>query len=134
MKKKKKRCELCRKRDHSLIECSDFSEHCSRPKICKCFCMADLCAKFFKVVKRCRKISSKETLSTAKDKLDDFQFLLDKALEYFFDHEARRLKSCSTKKKIRRLIKSCSYLEAKLDDYSEWDESSSDDDDEISNF
>ena len=130
-KKKKKRCDLCHKRDHYLIECLDLFEDCSKPKVCKYFCMADLCAKFLKVVKQCCKISSKETLSTTKDKLDDFQFFLEKALEYFFDLEGRRLKSCSTKEGIRQLIRSCFYLDKKLDDCFEWNESSSDDDDKI---
>ena len=131
-KKKKKKCELCQKHDHVMGDCPDFFEHCTKGDVCKYFCMADLCTKFLKLMKRLHKASSREKLHVAKEKLDDLECLLDDALEYLSEHKGRKLKSCSTKKGMRCLQKACTYLEEKYEDRFDLDESSSDDEEEWS--
>ncbi|MCO5551246.1 hypothetical protein L7F22_004745 [Adiantum nelumboides] len=124
--KKKKRCAICLKHDHVMGECPDFCEACTKGDVCKYFCMADLCTKFLKVVKRLLKASSREKMHVAKEKLDDLKCLLEDALEYLSEHKSRKVKSCSTRKGIRCLQKACEYLEEKYEKSSDWDESSDD--------
>ena len=54
-------------------------------------------------------------MDRAYGKLDDFEVFLEDAYEYHKEHEGTRCRSCSSKKRVRMLEKSCVKLREKYE-------------------
>ena len=125
-KKKKKGCAICRKPDHITDECPYISEECCMGDDCKKFCMVHMCTKLHRIIKKFYTASSYEKVKRVFEKLEDFEDVLESAYEYHECHMGCRCRSCSSKKRVKMLIKSCTKLREKYEDKFESDD---DDDD-----
>ena len=131
-KKKRKKCEICMKHDHDACECTYICKPCQKDNACAYWCMMELCMDFYKIIKKSHRASSYDSMERVLEKLNAFERLLEGAWDFLEGYEGRRVKSCSTKKGIRRLQKSCLHLKEKCEEKFESDESSDDEGEEWS--
>ena len=115
-KKKKKKCEICLEHDHKTNECVYVCEDCPKGDECKYWCMVDLCTTFQKIIKRFHNASSYEKMERAREKLEEFEDLLEEVYEWHDDRKGKRHKSCSSKMMVSMLDKACDRLREKFED------------------
>ena len=78
-------------------------DECSKGESCKKRCMARMCNKLQKVLKKLHRASCFQEMESALAKLDDLEDDLENAYEWLDDHKGDRHKSCSSRKKIGNL-------------------------------
>ena len=128
LKKTKRICGICLNHDHCKNDCPHLCEPCSKEDVCKKFCMVDLSTKLHKLISKFKHVSrsgSNENMKRAFEKLEYFEDVIESTCAYHEGHMGRRCQSCSSKKRVKMLMKSCTKLREKYEDEFE----SSDDDD-----
>ena len=111
---------------HGEEDCPCVVHECPQGDVCRRWCMVDLCTKLHKIGCKLHEASSCKKMERALEKLDDFKDDLESAYKWLDDHEGKRRKSCSSRKKVWMLLKACERLRDAYED--EFKGESSDDD------
>lgn len=118
-KKKTKKCEVCLSSAHVMHECPHVFEECTKGSACKHLCFVDLCTKFCKIISKFHDVSSSSKRERVFERLHIFEDTLESAYAYLDDHEGRKVKSCSSLRKIGKLRKACTKLREMYESESE---------------
>lgn len=97
---------------------------CPKGDACQYWCFVEMCTKLHKIISKIHNASSFSQMERSLEKLDKFEEILEKAYAWVEDHEGKKLKSCSSLKKVSKLQKAGTKLRETYESESEDSDSS----------